>query len=73
MRIDILIMQQIALRVETNNLTSGTESGVDGEHPFLSQRWSEKKLAEVLGEYANRFIVGFLFGLGGKFCLDRRL
>ena len=73
MRIDILIMQQIALCIETNHLTSGTESGVDGEHPFLSQWRSEKKLAEVFGEYANCFIVGFLFGLGGKFCFDGRL
>ena len=27
-------------------------------------------MAEVFGEYANCFIVGFLFGLGGKFCFD---
>ena len=41
----------------------------DGEHPFLSQWRSEKKLAEVFGEYANCFIVGFLFGLGSStFC-----
>ena len=66
-------MQQITLSVETNNLATGTETGIDGEYPLLSQWRSEKKLAEVFGEYANCLIVGFLFGLGGKFCFNGRL
>ena len=70
MRIDILIMQQIALCIEADNFTSRTESGVDGEHPFLSQWRGEKKLTEVLSEYPDGFLVGFFFGLSGKFCFD---
>lgn len=35
--------------------------------------YSSFQNTEVFGEYANRFIVGFLFGLGGKFCFNGRL
>ena len=72
MRVDILIVQQVALRIEADDFAAGTESGVDGEHPFLSERRREKQLAEILRKYADSFVVGFFFGLGGKFCFDGR-
>ena len=42
MRINVFIMQQITLSVETNNLATGTETGIDGEYPLLSQ-WGGKE------------------------------
>ena len=35
-RVDVLVVQQVTLRIQTHHLTAGTESRVYSHHPFLS-------------------------------------
>ena len=69
--IDGLVVQQVALGIEADHLAAGTESGVDGQYPFLPQRRGQQQLLHVLGKDGDGRIVGLLFGRGGKFALDR--
>ena len=73
MRIDGLIVQQVALCVETNHLASRAIPRVDAHYPFLSQRRSQEQLTEVSGKDTDGFLVGFFLAEGGKFGLDAGL
>ena len=61
MRIDGFIVQQSSLCIQTYDLTSGTESRIDAQYPFLSQRRGKEQLAKVTCKDPDGFIVGFLF------------
>ena len=47
MRIDGLIVQQVALCIQTHHLTAGTVAGVNGEHALLPERGCKEQLLEV--------------------------
>ena len=70
MRIDSLVVQQGSLRVETDNLASGTVSRIDAHHPFLSQRRCQKQLAQVAREHADSLIVCLFLARRGKLGLN---
>ena len=70
MRVDRLIMQEIALRVEADQLATRTEAGIDSQDSFLSQRGRQEQLPEVTGEDSDRLLVGLLFASLGELGLD---
>ena len=70
MGVDGFVVKQIALAVKTYHLASGTETGVDGEHPLLSQWRRHEQLLQVAHEDAYSLLVGFLLGESGKLGLD---
>ena len=70
MRVDRLIVQEIALRVEAGQLAARTEAGIDAQHSFLSQRRRQEQLPEVTGEDTDRLLVGLLFACLGELGLD---
>ena len=73
MRIDGFVMQEVALCIEANHLTSGTISRVDTHHPFLSEGRGEQQLSEITGKYPDSFFIGLLLAEGGEFCFDAGL
>ena len=66
MGIDGLVMQQIALRVQTHHLAPRAIAGVDGQHTLLSQRRSQQQLPQVGRKHTDGLLVGTPFALGGK-------
>ena len=73
MRINDIIMQQRALRIETHHLASRSESGVDAHHPLLPQRRSQQQLAEIFGKHTDGFLVGTFLAGCRKLGLDSGL
>ena len=47
--------------VEDDKFAAGAETRVEREGDFLAERRGEKEFAEVFGEDADGFLVGFLF------------
>ena len=39
--VDRFVMQQCSLRIEANQLATGTVTGIDPQHAFLPQGWSQ--------------------------------
>ena len=72
MRINGLIVQQSALRVEAHDLASRPVARVDGQHAFLTQRRCQQELAQVGRKHTNGFFVSPLLAPGCKLCLDGR-
>ena len=72
MWVDILVVQQVALRIQAHHLTAGAESGVYSHHPFLPQGRCQQQLPQVFRKDADGFIVGTLLALRGKLGLDGR-
>ena len=58
---DCLVMEQGSLCVEADYLASGTESRIDSHDTFLSQRRSQKQLAEVAGKDPDSLFIGLVF------------
>ena len=70
MRIDVFVVQQVALFVQAHHLASGAETRVDAHHPFPAQWGSQQQLAEIPGKDADGFVIGFFLALCGKFGFD---
>ena len=70
--IDVFIVQQIALRIQTDYFTACAEARIDSEYPFLSERRREEQLAEILRKHADSFVISLFFGLCSKLCFNGR-
>ena len=70
MGIDGLVVEQIALTVETHDFTSRTETGVDAHDALLTQGSGEEQLLEIAGKDLNGFFIGLRLAASGKFGLD---
>ena len=42
---DHVVQQHVALFVQHDGLTTGTETGIECQHPFLSERCAQQQLA----------------------------
>ena len=62
MRVNIFVMQQVALGIQTNHLTAGAKPGIYTHNCFLSQWWSQQQLAQVFGKHPDGLLIGFFFG-----------
>ena len=51
-------MEELPLRIETDDLAPRPEAGVDGQQPLLTQWRREQKLPKVVGKDADRLQVG---------------
>ena len=67
MRIDDVVVQEIALGVETGYLAAVTETGVDRHRPLLPYGRRKKELLEILPENIHRLHVGLLLCLTDYF------
>ena len=63
---DGLVVEQVALTVETDHLTACAEAGVDAHDALLSQWCREQQLAQVLGKHTDGLLVGLLLAQGCK-------
>ena len=70
---DGLVVEQVALSVETHHLAARAEAWVDAHHALLAQRCREQQLAQVLGEDADGLVVGLLLAQVRELRLDRGL
>ena len=50
-------------RSRQTSFAAGAEAGVDGQDAFAAERRGEQQFAQVVGEDADGFLVGFLLGL----------
>ena len=69
-RINGFVVQQVTLCVQTYHFASRAESGIDGQHSFLSQRRSQQKLMKITCKHADGFIVSLFLSLCGKLCFN---
>ena len=65
------VMQQIALGIKTDDLTSGTEPRVDTHDAPLPKRGREQQLPQVLGEDMDSFTIGLLLAQTSKLSFYR--
>lgn len=72
-RVEDLVVEQVALGVEAGDLASVGKSGVDGHHALLSQRGGEEQLAQVLGEDMDGLFVGLFLAQRRKLILNTRV
>ena len=72
MRVDGLVVEQIALPVQANHLTPCSKSRVDGQHIFLPQWRRQQQLPKVLRKDPNSLLFGPFFGRPEELGLDRR-
>ena len=56
-----LVVEQIALSVQTHHFASSAEAGVYAHNSLLSQWSTKQQLSQVLGKDTNSFVVGLLF------------
>ena len=66
------VMKKIALFIQTYDLASSAESGVDRHDPLLSHRRSEEQLAKVLSEYPYRLDISLFLGFLDHLICNRR-
>ena len=69
---DGIMMQQVALCIETNHLTTCTESRIDAHDAFLSEWSTQEQLTQILCKDPYGFLIGTLFTECSEFCLDSR-
>ena len=72
-RVNVLVVKQVALSIETYHFATCTEAGIDTHDALLPQRGGQEQLAQVGGKDADGFVVGPFLAAGGKFGFDRRL
>ena len=53
-----LVVQQIALCIETHHLAARAETRVDTHHALLAQRGGQQQLLQVVDEHVDGFLVG---------------
>ena len=70
---DGLVVEQVALSVETHHLAACAETRVDAHHAFLSEGCREQQLPQVLGKHADGLVVGLLLAQAEELRLYRRL
>ena len=70
---DRLMMQQVALGIETYNLTTSAESRVNTHDALLSQWSRHKQLAQIVGKDVNGFLLSLFPAVCGKLVFDGRL
>jgi len=56
-----VVGEELALRIEEHDFAAGAKTGIDGEDGALAERGGEEELAQVFGEDADGFFIGFLF------------
>ena len=61
MREDCLIVQQIALLIQTDNLAAGSESRVDCKGTLLTDRSRKQKLLKVLAKDSDGLYISPFF------------
>ena len=66
------VMQQLALRVEHDELAAGAESGIEREHAFLPERRRHQQFDGVGGENADRLLVRLFLRFQPRLGLERR-
>ena len=71
--IDDVMIEQVALFVQTHDLTARAESRINGQHALVAQWGSKQQLAHVLCKRLDGLVVGLLLGCCGKLGLDRGL
>ena len=69
---DHVVKEQIALCVEHHHFASRADARVDAHDALLSEWGCKQQLAQVLTEYFDGLVVGFLFAQRGKLCLHLR-
>jgi hypothetical protein len=57
-RIDGVVVQEVARSVEANDLAACAETGVYAHDAALAQRWRQQQLAEIDGKHLNGLFVG---------------
>ena len=73
MRVDGLIVEKVALRVEADHLAACAESRVESEYSLLPERSRHEQLLKVIDEDADSLLVRLLFGEVGELRLDAGL
>ena len=71
MRENDLVVEEIALTVETDSLASVPETGIYGKYTLLPNRRGKQELLEILSEDLNRLDVRLLLGFLQDFIGDR--
>ena len=69
---DGIMMQQVALGIEADHLTTCTESRIDTHDTFLSERCTQEQLTQILGKDTDGFLVGTFLTKCCEFRLDGR-
>ena len=64
------MMQQVALGIETDHLTTCTESRIDAHDTFLSERCTQEQLTQILCKDTDGFFVGSFLTTCCEFRLD---
>ena len=67
-----IMMEQIALCIETDNFAAGSEAGVDAHDTLLAQGSTKEQLAQVLGKHTDGFFVSPFFAQSSELRLDGR-
>ena len=70
MRVDGVVVQQVALRVEAHHLAARAEARVDVQGALLPHRRGEQQLPQVLAEHADGLDVSLFLGGGQHLVLD---
>ena len=68
---DGFVVQQVALRIKADHLTTRAETGVDTHHALLSQWRTKQQLTQILGKYADSLFVSLLLAEVHELCLYR--
>ena len=66
------MVQELPLAIEQRDLAARAETRVDGDHGLLTERGGEEQFAEIVGEDADRGLVGALLGVEPHFRLHCR-
>ena len=64
------MVQQVPVVVEAHHFAACPETGVDAHDAFFAQGGRQEQLAQVFGEHANGFQVGFFFAAVAEFGFD---
>ena len=69
MRIDDALVEEVSAPIEHRQLAAGPETGIDGQHDLLQDRWLKQQAAQVLGKNVD----GVLLGSVGQIAPDLAL
>ena len=73
MRENDIMGQQIALGIQAHQLAAGTETRVDGHHPFLPYRRGQQQLSQIIAENLDAFHIGLFLGFPTHFSGNGRI
>ena len=62
--IDHIVVQQVAVGVETHNFAAGAETGIDTHYPPGTEGCAQQQLLQVRREGGDGALIGAQFGVG---------